>query len=311
MSIIGHEALQKNMIQAINCNKLSHAHIIVGVDGIGKSVLVKFIASRIIGLDETREHVDICHWTLDKGKASIGVNTIRSITEECNKKPFEGDRKVIIIYNGDKITFQAQNAFLKTIEEPPNNVYIFILCEELNSILDTIKSRCSIHKLRPLSDEDMKQFLNKNYPKISEERASVAIALGKGIPGRAEELLINDEFESMRDNILNIIDNIKVRDKANALTYERFFNEHSYIQDDIFDIFITIIRDIIVFKEVGDKDFLINIDKYKEIKDLANVFSLTKLNDMINIIEETRRNIKSNVNSSLAFITMVLRMQEV
>ena len=311
MSIIGHEALQKNMIQAINCNKLSHAHIIAGVDGIGKSVLVKFIASRIIGLDEAREHVDICHWTLDKGKASIGVNTIRSITEECNKKPFEGDKKVIIIYNGDKITFQAQNAFLKTIEEPPNNVYIFILCEELNSILDTIKSRCSIHKLRPLSDEAMEYFLKKNYPNLSEERISVAIALGKGIPGRAEDLLINDEFEVMRDNIFTIINNIKIGDKASALNHEKIFNDYNYLADEIFDVFITIIRDIIVFKEVGDKGLLINIDKYEEIKDLANVFSLGKLNDMIKIIEETRKSIKSNVNSSLAFITMVLRMQEV
>lgn len=311
MSIIGHETLQKNMIQAINCNKLSHAHIIVGVDGIGKSVLVKFIASKIIGIDDTREHVDICHWTLDKGKSSIGVNTIRNITEECNKKPFEGNKKVIIIYNGDKVTFQAQNAFLKTIEEPPNNVYIFILCEELDSILDTIKSRCSIHKLRPLSDENMVCFLKKNYPDISEERVAVAIAFGKGIPGRAESLLINDKFENMRDNIFTIIHNVKTGDKEEALDCEKFFSDYNYIADDIFDIFITIIRDIIIFKEVGDSGLLINVDKYKEIKDLANVFSLGKLNDMINIIEETRKSIKSNVNSSLAFITMVLRMQEV
>ena len=61
----------------------------------------------------------------------------------------------------------------------------------------------------------------------------------------------------------------------------------------------------------GDEDLLINSDKTSEIKDLANIFSSSKLNDMIRIVEETRNTLKNNVNSSLAFITMVLRMQEV
>ena len=70
-------------------------------------------------------------------------------------------------------------------------------------------------------------------------------------------------------------------------------------------------RDIIIYKEVGDEGLLINIDKVSEIKDLVNIFSLSKLNGMINIVDETRKTLKNNVNSSLAFITMVLRMQEV
>ena len=71
------------------------------------------------------------------------------------------------------------------------------------------------------------------------------------------------------------------------------------------------IRDVIIYKEIGDEDLLINSDKTSEIKDLANIFSSSKLNDMIRIVEETRNTLKNNVNSSLAFITMVLRMQEV
>lgn len=83
------------------------------------------------------------------------------------------------------------------------------------------------------------------------------------------------------------------------------------MEDDILDIIITVIRDVIIYKEIGDEDLLINSDKTSEIKDLANIFSSSKLNDMIRIVEETRNTLKNNVNSSLAFITMVLRMQEV
>ncbi len=95
--MIGHENVKKSLIEAINNNKFTHAHILVGEKGIGKSVLAKFIASKLLGIDIIREHVDIINWSLDKGKASIGVNTIRNIIEECNKKPFQGDKKVIII----------------------------------------------------------------------------------------------------------------------------------------------------------------------------------------------------------------------
>ncbi len=309
--MIGHDMIRSNLIEAINNNKFSHAHIFVGEKGIGKSILTKLIACKLLGINEIRDHIDIITWSLDKGKSSIGVNTIRNIIEECNKKPFEGDKKVIIIENGNKITFQAQNAFLKTIEEPPANVYIFILCEELDEILDTIKSRCCIHKLRPLKDEDMILYLKTKYSNVEKEKLVVATSFGKGIPGKAEKLLENDDFNSIRDMIFELIRKTKDIDNEVALSYEKFFNDYSKDQEDILDIMITIIRDVIMYKEVEDESFLINIDKTSDIKDLSNMFSSSKLNAMINVVDETRNILKNNVNSSLAFITMVLRMQEV
>lgn len=309
--MIGHDKMKNSLLEAINNNKFTHAHILVGEKGIGKSVLAKFIALKLLGIDTVREHVDIIYWSLDKGKSSIGVNTIRNIIEECNKKPFEGDNKVIIIDNGDKITFQAQNAFLKTIEEPPANVYIFILCEELEGMLDTIKSRCGIHKLKPLSDEEMILFLKNRYAGIEEEKLLVATSFAKGIPGKAESLIENEDFNLIRNTIFELIYRIKDKDYETSLDYEKFFNDYSSRQEEVLDIVITIIRDIIIYKEIGDEGLLINIDKISEIKDLVNIFSLSKLNGMINIVDETRKILKNNVNSSLAFITMVLRMQEV
>lgn len=309
--MIGHEKIKNNLIEAIDNNRFAHAHIFVGEKGIGKSILADEISARLLGLSQPRHHVDIIHWTLDKGKSSIGVNTIRSIIEECNKKPFEGSRKVIIIDSGDKITFQAQNAFLKTIEEPPANVFIFILCEELEGILDTIKSRCSIHKLRPLTDAEMNSFMVEKFPNISPEELKLSKAFGKGIPGQAEKLIENKDFEVIRSKICELIKNTKSIDSEISLDYEGFFSTYSSMDNDILDIIVTVIRDVIIYKEIGDEDLLINSDKTSEIKDLANMFSSSKLNDMIRIVEETRNTLKNNVNSSLAFITMVLRMQEV
>lgn len=309
--MIGHEKIKSNLIEAINNNKFTHAHIFVGEKGIGKSILANEISARLLNLEHPRDHVDIIHWTLDKGKSSIGVNTIRTIIEECNKKPFESDKKVIIIDSGHKITFQAQNAFLKTIEEPPANVFIFILCEELEGILDTIKSRCCIHKLRPLTDKEMDSFMVKKFPYISAEELKLVKSFGKGIPGQAEKLIENKDFQLMRSKVCDLIKSTKDIDSEISLNYETFFSTYGSMDNDILDIIITVIRDVIIYKEIGDENLLINSDKTLEIKDLANIFSSSKLNDMIRIVEETRNTLKNNVNSSLAFITMVLRMQEV
>lgn len=311
MSIIGHGKIRDNMLEAINHNKLSHAHIFSGERGIGKSVLADYIAHSILGLKGNREHVDIKHWDLDKGKPSISVDTIRKIIEESNKRPFEGDKKVIIINNSDKITYQAQNAMLKTIEEPPAGLFIFLLCEDIDGIIDTIKSRCCIHKLRPLKDDEVQTYLKTTYPNASSDKIALAVAFAKGVPGRAESLLANDDFYTIRKTIFEIMSNVKHVDKLVPLKYEKFFSQYSDRQDDILDMFITVIRDIIIYKEVEDESLLINIDMTSEIKDLANIFSLSKLSDMIKVVEECRNILYSNVNSSLAFISMVLRMQEV
>ena len=124
---IGHEALINNFKQRCLKNTLSHAHLIAGEDGVGKGKLANILAKFILNGDLDREYVDIINYSSEK--SSFGVDDVRDIIEEVYKKPFEKDKKVIIIYEGNKLTIQAQNALLKTIEEPPKGVYIIILCK--------------------------------------------------------------------------------------------------------------------------------------------------------------------------------------
>src|SRR5699024_3009961 len=127
------------------------------------------------------------------------------INKEVNKKPYEEDKKVIIIYNSDLMTKEAQNAFLKTIEEPPENVFILMLCESLDSILETIKSRCQIYKLNHLSQEDMKKYINKKYPNIDAELKETLLKISDGIPGKVEKFVEDENFKDIRDMSINIL----------------------------------------------------------------------------------------------------------
>lgn len=102
------------------------------------------------------------------------------------------------------MTPQAQNAFLKTIEEPPKNVTILLLCENLEVILDTIKSRCQIHKLKSLTIAEMEKFLKINYSHLSLEEVRVIVAFSDGIPGKAERFIEDINFKDIRNITLEI-----------------------------------------------------------------------------------------------------------
>ena len=172
---IGHERIIESLRKRILTGEISHAHIIVGEDGIGKSNLAKLIAINILGGHQDRNYVDIVNYRCKK--SSFGVDDVRDVVDEVSKKPFEGDKKVIIIHDGNKMTVQAQNALLKTIEEPPKGVFIILLCESLELILDTIKSRCQIYKLTPLTKDEVKLYIERlgteNY---SNEEIKAAIS---------------------------------------------------------------------------------------------------------------------------------------
>ena len=310
-SIIGHNSIKNQISKSIKLDKLSHAHLLVGEDGIGKSKLAKNIGFKILGKNEERQYVDLVEWRIEKSKSTIGVNSIRTLTEEINKKPYEGDKKVIIIYDAHKMTVQAQNAFLKTIEEPPKNVTILLLCENLEVILDTIKSRCQIHKLKNLNVDEMEEFLKRDHSYLPLEEIKVIVAFSDGIPGKAEKFIQDDNFKDIRNITMEILLKLNKVGTEELIKYEKNLSNQKEKFEEILTAFLSYIRDTIIYKEIEEENLIINIDKLLNIKELANIFSFNKLNGIINIINDTRENLDRNVNPGLTFEVMLLKMQEV
>jgi len=308
--IIGHKNIKNQISNSIKLNKLSHAHLLVGEDGIGKSILARYIGLKILEKNQDKQYVDLLEWRIEKNKSTIGVNSIRTLIEEINKKPFEGDKKVIIIYDAHKMTVQAQNAFLKTIEEPPKNVTILLLCENLEVILDTIKSRCQIHKLKSLNVDEMEEFLKINYCDLSLDEIKVIVAFSDGIPGKSEKFIKDNNFKEIRNITLEILLKLNKVKTDELIKYEKKLSSQKENFGEILTTFLSYIRDTIIYKEIGEESLIINIDKLLSIKELANIFSFNKLNGIINIINDTRENLDRNVNPGLAFEVMLFKMQE-
>ena len=305
---IGHEALINNFKQRCLKNTLSHAHLIAGEDGVGKGKLANILAKFILNGDLDREYVDIINYSSEK--SSFGVDYVRDIIEEVYKKPFEKDKKVIIIHEGNKLTIQAQNALLKTIEEPPKGVYIIILCESLELILDTIKSRCEIYKLKPLTKSELYEYIKIKKFNYDENEIKSAIAFSEGVPGRIDRYFNDDKLRELRNNIVILIKNLNKNDLEAILQQEESFSNLKNDKEEVLNIFGLFIRDILINKEIENEEFIINSDKLEDIKELTKEISFKKLNNMIKTIEEARRNIKSNVSWGMMLRVMLMGFME-
>ena len=305
---IGHEALINNFKQRCLKNTLSHAHLIAGEDGVGKGKLANILAKFILNRDLDREYVDIINYSSEK--SSFGVDDVRDIIEEVYKKPFEKDKKVIIIHEGNKLTIQAQNALLKTIEEPPKGVYIIILCESLELILDTIKSRCEIYKLKPLTKSELYEYIKIKKFNYDENEIKSAIAFSEGVPGRIDRYFNDDKLRELRNNIVILIKNLNKNDLEDILQQEESFSNLKNDKEEVLNIFGLFIRDILINKEIENEEFIINSDKLEDIKELTKEMSFKKLNNMIKTIEEARRNIKSNVSWGMTLRVMLMGFME-
>lgn len=304
---IGFQDIIQGFNKRVSSNKISHAHLIIGPDGLGKSIIARIFALSILSKDINKDYVDIINYK--PSKSSFGVDEVRNIIEEVSKKPYEGDKKVIIIHRGEKLTSQAQNALLKTIEEPPKGVYIIILSESLELMLETIKSRCQLYKLPPLNRNQMEEYIQK-LGVLDENQRLTLLAYGEGIPGRAERVLKDEKLLNIRRDIIDLLKDISNGSKSIVLKYQDKLNIYTEEKEEVLNILVSFIRDIIVYKELRDKNKIINVDKINDIKILTENLSYKKLNSMLDSIKETRIKYKNNVSYSMSISVMLIEFLE-
>ena len=303
---IGFDSIIKGFSKRAKNNNISHAHLIVGPDGIGKSIIARIFSLMILEKEQDKDYVDIVNYK--PKKASFGVDEIRDVIDEVNKKPYEGNKKVVIIHEGSKLTVQAQNALLKTIEEPPEGVFIIILSESLESMLDTVKSRSQIYKLTPLNKQEMEKFLRKINMDGS-DKATAAISYAEGIPGKALRLLKDEDLQNLRSVILNMLKDLG-SGKNIVLEYEEKFSKYKNNKEEVLNLITLFVRDIMINKEIKDDGAIINIDKKSEIREVTNLLSYKKLNSIIKQVNKARINLNNNVSYSMVISLMLIGFWE-
>ena len=210
------------------------------------------------------------------------------------------------------MTVQAQNALLKTIEEPPKGVFIILLCESLELILDTIKSRCQVYKLTPLTKNEVNIYIESlGIDDYSSDEIKAAIAYSEGIPGKAEDFLRDSSLKDLRNILIDLLYTLVNGNTKSLLDFEDKILSFKDKKEEILNILASFIRDVIVYKEISDTSGIINGDKIENIKQLAIEMSYKRLNKIIDKIGDARLTLLSNSNFQLTIRVMLIGFMEV
>ena len=212
--VIGHEDKKKYFENIIKNHNISHCYIFSGNDGIGKLTFAKQIAKNILNTDNLDTCIDYKFITKHEDKKDIVVEQIRKeIINDVYIKPISGEYKVYIIDEAQNLNIAAQNALLKTLEEPPKHIVIILICSNINKILPTILSRVSKLNFNGLRNEQIQNYLkdklNTTLPLNVLEY--VGGSIGKAIS------IVNNNLNEKYEQIDSLVESFQKKEVINAL----------------------------------------------------------------------------------------------
>jgi len=185
------------------------------------------------------------------------------------------------------------------------------LSDSLETILDTIKSRCQIYKLTPLTKEEILIYIKEKYNDLTSENEKAALAYSAGIPGKVDRFIGDQNLKKLRDICIELFEDILKREQGIVLKYGELLKNLKEDKIELLNILLAYIRDIMIFKELNNSELIVNFDKVYKIKDISRGISYKKLNSMLEYITEARINLNSNTNYSMTISVLIMGFAEV
>ena len=322
--VVGHKDIIKYIGNAIREDQVSHAYIMNGARGSGKKLLATLFATTLLcekgGPDpcnechscrqaESGNHPDIIRVTHEKPN-SISVDDIREqINNTIMIKPYQGPYKIYIIDHADIMTPQAQNALLKTIEEPPKYAVIMLLTENAETLLPTITSRCVMLKLRYIKDTLIKKYLMETM-EIPDYKAEICTAFAQGNMGRAIMLANSEHFNEIRDEAIQLLKYIHEMELSEIVQAVSRITKYKLEITDYLDIIMIWYRDILLYKATKDIDKVVFKDQINYIKEQAQKSSYEGIQLILESLEKAKARLKANVNFDLVMELLFLTIKE-
>lgn len=322
--IIGHEMIKEHFQKAIVTNHVSHAYILTGENGMGRKSLANAFAMMLLcekGASEpcmqchackqvmSGNHPDLIYVTHEK-PASIGVDDVRDqIQDSIMIRPYSSYYKLYIVDEAEKMTVQAQNALLKTIEEPPSYVVIMLLTTNQDAFLPTILSRCVQLKLKPLTDLVVRTYLIESLG-IPENKAEIYAAFARGNLGKAIHLASSEPFQRMHTELLHMLRHLKEMDISELLFYIKKLKDENFDIYECLDFMQLWYRDSLMYKVTNDINLLVFKEEYHTIKEMSASSAYDGLERILQSIDKAKIRLDANVNMELAMELMLLVMKE-
>ena len=320
--IIGNEDAKTYFKKAVKEKQLSHGYIFEGAHGVGKNTfaieLAKFILCeqkegdrpcnecKSCSMINAGTHPDVIY--IDKDTKVTKVETIReNIVREMDIKPYQSDYKIIIVKAADSISIQGQNAMLKTIEEPPGYGIIILVCENLASLLPTIKSRCIVVRFNPIQKEQMKNYLE--HRGITGVQQQVFEKISNGSIGVVNEILEDETYLEVRKQSIHYLNRLE---KAQIMDLYEIVKEVTDDKENIerlLEFWLLWYRDIAVVKATNSDDLYYK-DYYEQLLDMSSKLTYNKVSQNIEFIKHAILDIRQNIYSTFVIENLLLKLKE-
>jgi len=321
--IVGQKHIIDIMRSSLRDARVSHAYIFDGPSGVGKRTAARAYAGALL-CAEPRENgpCGLCAvcvqlasnncmdlYEVDIEERRIVIDQIRNLQSDIIKRPLYSERKVYIINNAETMTGEAQNALLKTLENPPGYVVLILVTSNYDALYPTIKSRTVRYSFRRNSRDEVKLILDKklgpNFP-----HRDFLEAYADGAAGAALDMSMVEGLPEANEEIINVIFLLKKGGVSQIIKAYQFFEKHKEVYPVISKMMRFAFRDLLNARIGGAEGELINNDKKDIILRNAPDFSTASLLNCIDAIDESERALNSNTNFELMIKVMLLKMQE-
>lgn len=322
-AILGHESIKNHLSAAIASGKPSHAYIFNGEEGTGRKTMADCFAAALVCTSEedrpcgkcmacmqaeSRNHPDIIRITHEKSR--IGVDDIRQgLIDDISIKPFSSNFKVYIVEEAERMTEQAQNALLKTLEEPPAYAVIILITTNTGAFLQTILSRCVTLQFKPLDTKMITDYLMKKE-ELPDYFAKLCASFSGGSLGIALKFAKNSSFEEIKNEVLGILRTI---DSISIDSINDTVSELSKKRADInvyLDLMHIWFRDVLMFKATQDANRLVFLDELMTIKRQASKYGFESLGRILDGFYIIQDRLNANVNFDTAMELQLLNMRD-
>ena len=321
--ILGNEMIKEHFLKAIESHRISHAYILTGEEGTGRKSIANAFAMTLLCEKGGTEPCMVCHsckqalsgnhpdliYVTHEKPASIGVDDIREqINDTIQIRPYSSYYKIYIVDEAEKMTVQAQNALLKTIEEPPSYAVIILITTNQEAFLPTILSRCVQLKLKPLKDFTVKSYLTEHL-KVPEKDAELCAAFARGNLGKAIHLASSEKFKELYRRVMSLLKNVGSMDIGMLLDCIREIKEQNFDIYEVLDLMQLWYRDVLMYKVTKDMNLLVFKDEYRMINETGQKIDYAGLEAILAAIDTARTRLEANVNLDLAMELLLLTMK--
>lgn len=319
--IRGNTPLVEQLRRSAASGRSSHAYLFLGGAGAGKRLIANTFAKALQCEGEKRpcdsckschafnhgNHPDVIYFQPLKNGKTYTIEDVREqLLETVDLKPFQYEKKIYIIEKADTLNIQSQNALLKTLEEPPAHAVFLLLAERAEAFLPTILSRVVVMKIRPLSAETIADYLMQTGHLAEESHILSAYAQGR--IGQALELVEDEGFREMRQDILGKLEALPSMSEGDAYLLAKDFEVY---KNDLrfLDIMELWYRDLLTAKSLREEGYLIQRDKkdaiFRAAKEPAALLAKKAA-----AVRTARMRLAQNTNFRLTMEVMLMDLKE-